>query len=121
MGKKSEDEDDEMNPLDELINSLPSRPADEEKKEEEAKSEDEEEEEDDPLMDVAVKATEAAKAEKEKVVGLPAAASMPQSAKPRKEELMAKKADDLKAMCRARGLAVSGTKAVLVDRLMAAQ
>lgn len=52
----------------------------------------------------------------------PAPASKQAAVEPRpsKEELLGKKVDDLKAMCKARGLPVSGRKQELVDRLVVA-
>ncbi|CAK0854777.1 unnamed protein product [Prorocentrum cordatum] len=120
-----EEPGDDTNPLDELIKNLPDRPKeDDEKKEDseasEAKSEAEveEDEDEDPLMGAANKAAEA-RAEREAASVAAPVASAPARVKQSEGELMAKKAEELKAMCRARGLPVSGTKAVLVERLLA--
>merc|ERR1712187_102730 len=91
-----------------------------------------EDEDDDPLMGV-VNAAAAARAAEAKEREEAAAAAATASADATKEasataapkvrytsvDLHAKKVDDLKEICRQRGLAVSGRKQELVDRILA--
>merc|ERR1712203_645636 len=97
-------EEDNTNALDALIAGLGDTAA--EKVEEEKVDFKAEEEEEDPLMEVVTKAA----AEKERRAAIEKAAPMHSKA-----DLLAKKVDELRAMCRERGLPVSGRKQELVD------
>uniref|UniRef100_A0A7S2HEX4 Uncharacterized protein n=1 Tax=Zooxanthella nutricula TaxID=1333877 RepID=A0A7S2HEX4_9DINO len=113
-------EDDTTNALDAMIAGGLGPKAD-------AQPEPVEEEEEDPLMEVVARAAAERKALAEKAAAAaaaaeqPPAAAAPQAAAQRltAKDLLAKKVDELRAMCREQGLPVSGRKQELVDRLAA--
>jgi hypothetical protein len=115
--EKAEAVGEDMNPLDALIAATEGLGGD--SKMEQAKEDGDTEDEEDPLMATAARAA----AEKAAKAGGAGAAAGPGAAKApglTSDALAAKKVDDLKAMCKGKGLPISGKKQDLIDRLLAA-